>query len=409
MAEYKIYGGTRLTGRVRISGAKNGALPLLFASILAEGECVFYHMPDIGDVRMAAELLARMGARVTWRDPHTVSINTAGVMPEGVPTGLSSGMRASSYLLGACLSRFGYASAPRTGGCDFGNRPLNCHYEVFHAMGAVGEEALCAPHGLHGCSYVFPQVSVGATVNALLAASRTEGTTELWGCATEPHVVALQRFLTCLGVRITGLGGRHLTVVGNRHLRGCAFSVAPDEIEAGTYLCAAAACGGTVTVADVAPAALAPLLAVLEGAGCEIERAGDAVTLTRTGRLRGAEVETAPAPGFPTDLHPPLAAALCMAEEVSHIRERVWQERFRYTGELMKMGADMRAAGDTLTVRPATLHPASVTATDLRGGAALVIAALATGGRSVVAQRELLERGYERLPQKLRGLGAEIL
>lgn len=409
MTEYKIYGGTPLVGSVPISGAKNGALPLLFASILAEGDCVFYNMPDIGDIRLGVEILTRMGACADWRDAHTLRINTDGFIPDAVPVALTGQMRASSYLLGACLGRFGTAPAPCTGGCDFGNRPLDCHYEVFHAMGAEGDGSLCARQGLHGCRYAFPRVSVGATVNALLAAAGTEETTDLAGCATEPHVVDLERFLCCIGVEIEGIGTSRLTVRGKKKRKGASYVVAPDDIEAGTYLCAAAATGGRVRVCDVTPGALSPLLAVLRRAGCEVEQSIDSVTLLCGGKLRGVEIETAPAPGFPTDLHPPLAAALCFADGVSVLRERVWQERFRYVGELSKMGACTQIRGDTLMISPARMHAAEVIATDLRGGAALVIAALATEGRSVVGQRKLLERGYENLPHKLRLLGANIV
>ncbi|MBQ4324404.1 MAG: UDP-N-acetylglucosamine 1-carboxyvinyltransferase [Clostridia bacterium] len=409
MREYKIYGGVPLEGRVQIGGAKNGALPLLFAALLAEGESVFYNMPDIGDVRLAGELLCRMGARVVWRDPHTVSVCRADFSPDSPDARLTGKIRASSYLLGLSLGGWGRASAPATGGCNFGNRPLNCHYDLFHALGATGDAALSAPRGLHGGTYTFPFVSVGATVNALLVAARLEETVELFGCATEPHVVDLERYLLLLGVRIEGVGTPHLTLRGSKHLVGHAYGVAPDDIEAGTYLLAACATRGRVELVSVTPRVLAPLLAVLEEGGCRVTCGRDSVLADAGGWVGGTVTETAPFPGFPTDLQPPLVAALCFGTRAATVRECVWANRFRYTAALEKMGARMDICGDTLTVFPTEMHPASMEATDLRGGAAMVIAALAARGRSTLEGVELIERGYENLPRKLRGLGAEIL
>lgn len=409
MSEYRIWGGVPLVGEVRVSGAKNGALPLLFASILATGPCTFYRVPDIGDIRLGTKILTEMGARVVWQDPHTVTVDARGFSPEAPPAALTAKMRASSYLLGACLGRFGYAPAPATGGCDFGNRPLNCHYEVFHALGAKGDDRLRAPvGGLVGCEYTYPGVSVGATVNGLLAAVTARGITHLHGCATESHVGDLIRFLRCLGADISGIGTPDLTVRGVRELGSSPFIVSPDDIEAGTYLIAGVATGGSVTVTDISPASLVPLTAVLARAGCDIEKTPESVTVSRGSVFRGISVETAPAPGFPTDLHPPLVASLCRATGESRMRERVWQERFQYTRELEKLGAQFTREGDTLTVHPASLHAGEVTATDLRGGAALLVAALCVPGRTTLLRRDLLERGYEALIRKMTALGAEI-
>ena len=409
MADYHIWGGKPLSGEIRISGAKNGALPLLFGSVLASGPCTFYRMPDIGDIRLGEEILASMGARILRHDPHTVTVDPAGFSPEAPPGLLTGKMRASSYLMGACLGRFGFAPAPATGGCDFGDRPLNCHYGVFHALGASGDADLHAPPGgLRGGEYTYPQVSVGATVNGLLAAVCASGVTRLHGCAIESHVGELIRFLRCLGADIRGAGTPDLTIYGGKPLGHTSFVISPDEIEAGTYLLAGVATGGDVTVTEISPDFLTPLLNVLVRGGCLVERGQDRVRVARGEHFHGVVVETAPAPGFPTDLHPPLAAALCFGEGRSEIRERVWRHRFRYTRELGKMGAHLICREDTLSILPAEMHAGIVTATDLRGGAALVIAGLAAPGRTVLSERELLERGYEDLPGKLRALGGEI-
>ncbi len=409
MSEYVIRGGFPLAGEIGVSGAKNGALPLLFASVVADGACTYYHVPDIGDVRLALRILSEMGARVTRHDAHTVTVNARYLSPEAIPRHLTAGMRASSYLLGACLGRFGYAAEPLTGGCDFGNRPLNCHYGVFHALGAVGEGELHAPPGgLRGGTYDFPQVSVGATVNGIFAACRTHGVTHLHHCATESHVGDLIRFLNLLGADIRGGGTPDLVIRGRSDLGHTSFVVSPDEIEAGTYLLAGVASGGDVTVTGIRPCDLSALTNVLVRTGCLVDSAPDRVRVRRGENFRGVAVETAPAPGFPTDLHPPTVAALCFAAGKSQMTERVWQERFRYTSELAKMGAVFSREGQTLTVHPASLHAASVTATDLRGGAALAVAALGIAGKTHMTGCELIERGYEDFTGKLRRLGADV-
>ncbi len=408
MAEMKIRGGEKLRGRIAISGAKNGALPLLFASIVAGGPCTFYRVPDIGDVRLAAELLVRMGAEVKWLEKNVLYIDAREASPEGIDPAITTHLRASSYLLGACLGRFGMCPALTTGGCDFGARPLDRHYAFFHALGAEGEGELSSPAGLHGTAHHFPDVSVGATINALLAASRIPEETYLTGCATEAHVGDLVRFLVSIGVDIDGLGTPTLRIRGSRSLRGGTYAVSSDDIEAGTYLLATAACGGDITLANVNLTALRTPIAVLRSMGCLVTCGVTELRLVRTAPLGSATVVTAPSPGFPTDLHPPLVAAMLGARERGFVRESVWQGRFRYTEELVRMGADLSVEGDTVIVRPSRLHPAAVTATDLRGGAALVIAALATEGYSTVAAREILERGYEDMPRKLRSLGAWV-
>lgn len=409
MSVYEIRGGAPLVGEIAVSGAKNGALPLLFAAILAEGACTFYHVPNIGDVRLALQILSEMGARVRWQAADTVTVDARYLAPDALPVSLTAGMRASSYLLGGCLGRFGYVGEPKTGGCDFGDRPLDCHYDVFRALGAEGDGALHAPRGgLRGGTYTYPRVSVGATINGILAAVRARGVTRLYNCATESHVGDLIRFLQALGADIRGGGTPALVISGQRHLGRASFTVAPDAIEAGTYLLAGAASGGDVTVRGIRSVELDPLTEVLARAGCRVAWEADAVRVVRGTDFRGVEVETAPAPGYPTDLHPPLAAALCFAAGESRVTELVWQERFRYARELERMGAHFERQGQTLCIHPQLLHGAMVEATDLRGGAALVLAALAVTDRTVVSHSERIERGYERFTEKLRSLGGDI-
>ena len=409
MGECKIYGGAPLYGEVAINGCKNGALPLLFATILTEDECTLLNVPDIGDIRLAIRILREMGARVDVWERNTLKVCTKDLTPDYIPSELTSCIRASSYLLGACLARFGRVDALTTGGCDFGNRPLDCHFRVFREMGVEGETCLRVESGLHGCHHIFSQVSVGATVNALLLASSVEEMVELEGCAVEAHVVDLERFLERMGVEIEGVGTPHLKIRGTKKRRGTTFVVSPDDIEAGTYLCAAHACGGKLTVTEVKPKRLLPILAPLQRMGAEIFCQSDRVTLTSKGKIYPTRVITAPSPGFPTDMHPPLAALMCFAEGESVIEERVWQHRFRYTEELVKMGAKFQVDGQSLTIMPAPLTGADVKATDLRGGAALVVAALGARGRTSIGSWDYLERGYEDMPRKLRQVGADII
>ena len=408
MGEYRIYGGTSLYGEVPISGCKNGALPLLFATILTEEECTILNVPDIEDIRLSIRILRQMGAKVDLLDRHTLRISTKDLTPDHIPTDLTARMRASSYLLGACLARFGSVDALSTGGCDFGNRPLDSHFRVFQDMGVCGEGRLIAKK-LHGCRHTFSRVSVGATINALLLAAKIEEEVVLDGCAQEPHVVDLERFLVCMGAEIEGIGTSHLKIKGQKRLKGTPFVVSPDDIEAGTYLCAGFVTGGKVTVTQVNPKNLTPILTPLAQMGAHIFCQSDRVTLTARGRVLSCHVKTAPFPGFPTDMHPPLAALMCYANGESVIEERVWQHRFRYTEELAKMGASYEIDGQTLTIKPSVLEGGEVQATDLRGGAALVVAALGAKGRSVIGTWEYLERGYEDMPKKLRGIGADII
>ncbi len=408
MDAYQIKGGRPLLGQVTVGGSKNAALPILFATLLLEGETTLTRVPAIGDIRLGVEILRKMGCDVRYLDPHTLRISTENASPARIPSELCRGMRASTYLMGACLARFGYVPPFLTGGCDFGTRPLGCHYDVFHHMGAVGEDGLEATAGLSPCSHTFPRVSVGATVNAVLAAQGAQGVTSLEGCAREPHVTDLLHFLRQSGACIRGGGTSHITITGGHPLKGITYAIASDEIEAGTYLLLGALPGSALTVAPVSPVTLRPLSACLQQMGCRVTEGVLSVTCERGDSLLGCEVCTAPYPDFPTDLHPPLVGLLMGAQTPSLVRETVWSQRFQYVRELEKMGMAGTVSGDTIRIVPAPLHSADVTATDLRGGAAMVIASLGIEGVSTVRGISCLERGYEAMPEKLTAIGAVV-
>ena len=403
-----IRGGVPLSGTLDISGSKNAALPILFATVLCGGACTLHRIPQISDTELALQILSRMGASVTRRG-ETVICDTTLLRPELPDPALTAKMRASCYLLGALLGRFGRAWLCGVGGCDFGVRPIDLHLRAFEALGARREgELLCADR-LRGSTLSFPFPSVGATVNLLLAAVCAEGETVLRGAAREPHIVDTVRFLRACGASIAGEGSDTLRIFGGRPLHPAEYTVTGDMIEAGTYLCAVAATGGSVTLRGVRREQLSAPLAVLSAMGVTPVCGDDSITLTREpGRpLRGCPIVTAPYPGFPTDLQPPFAALLTRTETGGSITERVWADRFRYARELAAMGARLLCEGDTLTVLPSPLHGARVCAPDLRGGAALVIAALCASGETVITDADRIARGYAALPEKLRALGAE--
>ena len=409
MAVWTVEGGTPLYGSVQIGGAKNAALPILFASLLTDGEVMLYRVPDIADVEITCRLLSEMGARVSRCAAHTVCLSRGDFSPSGAPGNLTSRIRASSYLLGVSLALCGRAEMPQTGGCDFGGRPLDLHVAAFSALGVIEHEGtLVAPTGLHAGSYRFPRVSVGATVNAVMAALSADGVSRFENCATEPHVTDFLSFLNLCGARIDGVGTTTLHIHGHRHLTAVSYVLCSDGMEAGTYLCAAAATGGDVRAVGVRAEEMGTLCPLLSETGCRVEREHDSVRVIREGPLRAMDVETAPHPGFPSDLHPPFAAVLCTCNGVGSIRECVWKGRFRYAEELKKMGADICSEGDRVVIRGGELSPAVLSVPDLRGGASLLLASLCAKGESRILHAELLCRGYDSLPSQLLSLGAHI-
>ena len=408
-------GGKRLAGEVQIGGSKNAALPVLFAGILTGEECVFSALPRVSDVLRSLEILHAMGARIRFLENRDVSVDYATVRPVLPPPQLTGTIRGSTYLLGAMLARFGKALLGDAGGCDFGTRPIDQHLAGFASLGAQIDEGevLCvrAPQGLVGTEVTLAMPSVGATANLILAACGAAGETVIRNAAAEPHVVALCDFLRAAGAQIQGIGTSSVRVRGGNPLHGTAYRIIPDMIEAGTYLCAGMACEGPVTVREVDPAHLSALLDCFRRMGAQVREGAEWVSVACPEPYCNIALETAPYPGFPTDLHPQMSALFALGTRATgegEITERIWRERFRYVQGLRKMGADICVEGERAIVRPAPLHAATLRAPDLRGGAALLLAALATKGRSEITNACMLSRGYEHLEQKLTALGAHV-
>ena len=407
-----IEGGRPLQGEVHVHGAKNSALPILAAAILAPGESVIHNCPPLSDVNASLEILRHLGCRVQ-QEGDTVTVNAAAPIRCDVPDSLMREMRSSVIFLGAILGRMGEAELSLPGGCELGPRPIDLHLEAIRALGGIVEETggrICCRGGLRGREIFFARSSVGATENAMLAAVAANGTTVLCNAAREPEIVDLQGFLRAMGASVRGAGTSMVVIEGGRPLRGGEYTVMGDRIVASTYLAAAAAAGGDITVTGADPRHLSPVTAVLAEAGCAVHSEGDAVHLRREGPLRGSRpIHTAPYPGFPTDAQPPLMAALSRGEGTTVFVENIFESRYRHVDELARMGADIRVEGRVAVVCGVPeLHGAAVEAADLRGGAALVVAALAAGGCSRIGGLRHLDRGYWQLEEALHSLGASI-
>lgn len=409
-----IQGGKPLCGSISISGMKNAALPILFASLLVSDVCTLENIPEVSDITTSLEILQEMGARVSFRKTGTVRIDTSHIRQGAAPYELVKKMRGSTYLLGAELGRFGKASVGWPGGCDFGNRPLDQHMKGFEALGATvatdnGYIQLSAPNGLHGNSVYFDVASVGATVNVILAAVLANGTTVIDNAAREPHIVDLANFLNSCGANITGAGTPMIKIRGVNELHGCTYTIIPDMIEAGTYMVAAAATGGRVHIRSVIPKHVETITAKLTEMGVDVQEYDDSVLVNGATELRNVNIKTLYYPGFPTDMHPQFAPLLCLASGVSCIQESIWENRFRYVDELRKMGATIMLDSRTATfVGVEKLIGAPVEAMDLRAGAAMVIAGLAAEGVTEIGGVKYIKRGYDHLVEKLRSLGADI-
>lgn len=414
MDKYVIRGGHPLTGTVDISGAKNAVVAILPATVLANGVCRIENIPNIADVATALEILASLGAMVRRIDRHTVEIDSRTIVTQTVPHDLAKKMRASYYFIGALLGRFGKASVPMPGGCYFGVRPIDQHLKGFSCLGA---KVMPMKNGmidaqadrLQGSSVYLDMVSVGATVNIMLAAVCAEGTTVIENAAKEPHIVDLANFLNSMGADIRGAGTDVIKIYGVERLYGTTYSIIPDQIEAGTYMAAAVSTGGDVTVCNVIPKHLESITAKLQEMGAEIEEFDEEIRVSASGRLNHCNVKTMPHPGFPTDMQPQIAVLLSLAEGTSIINEGVWENRFRYVDELRRMGADIQVDGKLAVVQGVPqLTAAPVKAMDLRAGAAMVIAALAARGVTEIEEIQYIERGYEDIVEKLQKLGADI-
>ena len=416
MTKYQIRGGKELRGEVEISGAKNAAVAIIPATLLVSGTCRIENLPQISDVFMLLNILRLMGADVRTVNAHTVDIDCSGVSRTVADFDLMQRIRASYYLIGALLGRFGAATVAMPGGCNFGGvRPIDQHIKGFTAMGSqIGVrgglvDARAKRGRLHGSVIYLDVVSVGATINLMLAAVLAEGRTVIENAAREPHIVDLANFLNSMGADVRGAGTNVIKIRGVAKLRGGFYSIIPDQIEAGTYLAAVAAAGGEVLVRNVIPKHLDCISGKLREMGVEVVDGEDSVLVRRHGPITRTNVKTMPYPGFPTDMQPQIAAVLAVAQGTSVITEGVWDNRYKYVGELTRMGASIQVDGRIAVIEGVNgLSGAKVEACDLRAGAAMVIAGLCAEGVTEIGHVGYIERGYEDIIGKLRSLGADI-
>ena len=419
MEKLYITGGKPLSGTVTVGGMKNAADPIFCATLLTGSVCTIENVPEAEDLKNASEILTGLGAAVAYKGDHVHEIDTRFITEVNVPNEQSKKLRSSYYLLGAGLGRFGKAEAGFPGGCDFGSRPIDQHVKGFRALGAevIEDTEHCrircsAPNGLHGASIYLDVPSVGATINIMLAACRAEGTTVIDNAAREPHIVDVAMFLNTCGADISGAGTPTIKIRGVSELTGCSYAVIPDMIEAGTYMVLAAATKSTLVIANVIPRHLESITAKLQEMGVRVEEGDDSMTVYAPEpgvSYKPVRVKTTFYPGFPTDMNPQFATLLCLAGGESRLTESVWANRFQYVPELTRMGANIVTNGsDAVITGVEELHAANVRAVDLRAGAAMVIAALATPGTTIVDDIHHILRGYEHLVEKLSAVGADI-
>lgn len=413
MEKYIIRGGNKLQGEVSISGAKNAAVAILPAVILSDEPCIIENVPNISDIDITIKILLSMGAEVTMLNKSTLRIDPRRVHTPCVEYDLAKNMRASYYFLGSLLGKVGKARVSMPGGCDLGARPVDQHLKGFSSLGAE----CSVDHGmihaqadkLVGAYIYFDMVTVGATINVMLAAVKADGLTVIENAAKEPHIVDLANFLNSMGADIMGAGTDVIKIKGVKSLHGTQYSIIPDQIEAGTYMVAAAATNGNVLIKNVIPKHLESITAKLQKIGVRVEEYDDSVRVIGTGRLTKTNVKTLPHPGFPTDMQPQITTLLTLAEGTSIVTESIFDNRFKYVDQLRRMGADISVDGRVAVIEgTGRLMGAPVRATDLRAGVALVIAGLAAVGTTEVEDIYHVERGYEDLEKKLRSLGADI-
>jgi UDP-N-acetylglucosamine 1-carboxyvinyltransferase len=412
MSYYVVRGGQALRGTVPISGAKNSVLPILAATLLNGGRNVLHNCPDLRDVRSAMAILEHLGCKVT-REGDTVTVDSSTVNRWDVPHSLMREMRSSVIFLGPILARCGKACLSLPGGCEIGQRPIDLHLSALRHLGVTireqGGDILCEASDLHGRDVILSFPSVGATENTMLAATACPGVTRVINAAREPEIADLQNFLQKAGAKVQGGGESVITLWGETPRRDVEHTILPDRIETATFLCAAAACGGEVTLTNTEPEHVGTVIQCLREAGCLIRISGRTITLRAERPLSGmATVRTMPYPGFPTDAQAPLMAAACTGTGTTLFLENIFENRFRHVSELARMGADIRVSGRTALVTGKPLHGARVRSTDLRGGAAMVVAALAARGESMIEALHHIDRGYERMEEKLTALGADI-
>ena len=413
MEQYIIKGGNPLVGEVEIGGAKNAALAILAAAIMTDETVTIENLPDVNDINVLLEAMAGIGATVQRIDRHTVRINGAGVQDFSIEYDYIKKIRASYYLLGALLGKYRRAEVALPGGCNIGSRPIDQHLKGFRALGAEVEieygKIIAEAEKLEGTHLYFDVVSVGATINVMMAAAMAEGVTILENVAKEPHVVDVANFLNSMGANIKGAGTDVIKIKGVEKLHKTEYSIIPDQIEAGTFMFAAAVTKGDVTVLNVIPKHLEATIAKLEEIGCEIEEFDDAVRVVAKTRLKHTQVKTLPYPEFPTDMQPQIGVTLALCEGTSIIAESIFENRFKYLDELARMGAIAKIEGNSATIEGVErFSGARVSAPDLRAGAALCIAGLAADGITIVDDIVYIQRGYERFEEKLRSLGGII-
>lgn len=413
MDKILITGGKALKGEVHISGAKNAAVAILPAALLIDGKCVIENVPDISDVESIIEMMNTLGAKAKKLDCNTVEIDASPLDKWVADPQLTLKMRASYYLMGALIGRFGKASVPPPGGCNFGTRPIDQHLKSFECLGCSVEcddtFVNIDASMLSGSTVCFDVVSVGATINAILAAVLAPGKTILENCAKEPHVVDLANFLNMAGANIIGAGTDVIKIRGVDSLKGVTYSIIPDQIEAGTYMAAAVATGGDVLVRNIIPKHLDCITSKLLEMGVTVEEFDEEVRVSVEKPLKAIKVKTRPYPGFPTDLQPPMVVMLATIAGTSVVAEGVWESRFQYISELEKMGIRVSVDGTVATIEGgAPLKAAKLRATDLRAGASMVIAALAGEGTSEISELRHIDRGYEHIVDKLEKLGADV-
>ncbi len=413
MEQYIIRGGNPLVGEVEISGAKNAALGILAAAVMTDDTVLITNLPDVRDINVMLEAMAEIGVKVERISRHEVLITSNRLSGVSVSYESIKKIRASYYLLGALLGKYKQAEVPLPGGCNIGSRPIDLHLKGFKALGAqvtIRNGAICAvAEHLRGRHIYLDTVSVGATINIMMAAAMAEGRTIIENCAREPHVVDVANFLNSMGANIKGAGTDVIRIIGVEKLHSTEYSIIPDQIEAGTFMFAAAATMGDVMVKNVIPKHLEATSSKLMEIGCEVEEFDSSVRVVSSHRLQGTNVKTLPYPGYPTDMQPQIGVALSLAEGTSIVTESIFENRFKYLDELARMGGIAKVEGNTAIITGVKrLTGARVSAPDLRAGAALVIAGLAAEGTTVVDDIRYIQRGYENFDEKLRSLGAEI-
>ncbi len=412
--KFLIVGGNRLKGKVRVNGSKNASLPILAATLLCPCTCKIKDVPNLQDIKNMKDVLFYLGARLSC-EGRTVTVDAQQVQPLEISEDLMRRMRASNLVLGPLLARFGYVKISYPGGCNIGSRPMDLHLKGLRLMGAGIKEKFGyiiaeAPHGLKGAEIHLDLPSVGATENLMMAATLAEGTTVIRNAAKEPEIADLQMFLNSMGADISGAGTDTVKINGVKELHSAEHTVIPDRIEAGTYMVAAAITKGEITLTNVIPEHLEPIVAKLREAGVQITFQEDSITVRGSERIKAVDIKTMPYPGFPTDMQPQMMALMSIAEGTSIITETIFENRFKHVAELQRMGADIRLEGNTAIVRGVPgLSGAYVEVSDLRAGAALVLAAMAADDGSVLESIEHIDRGYESIEKKYNALGARII